>query len=163
MGSLAARLLRQNWGGKRTQCDLSFCMAALSIEPLDESAGLCDCCGNTSRSIWGLVQQGDRTVAAYWLHWTLEHLNETGANLDLVIGSWGDGTYADNRVAIALLHREQTGGHPARMVIDAMNRPIAGRGLAGRALGRSEVIGTPLAPQVFALVDAIYEQDARFF
>ena len=31
------------------------------------------------------------------------------------------------------------------------------------AIWRGEVIGTPLAAQVFALTDATYEQDGRFF
>lgn len=138
-------------------------MTVLSIEPLDESGGLCDCCGNPSRSVWGLVHQSDRTVAAYWLHWTVGHLDEPGANLDLVIGSWGEQTSQNDRVAVSLLHREQLDGPPAMMVIDATDRPISGSDLVGQALGRSDVIGTPLAQQVFALVDAIYEQDARFF
>jgi hypothetical protein len=49
------------------------------------------------------------------------------------------------------------------MVIDAAGRPIGDGTLAATTLGRSDVIGTPLAPQVFSIVDAIYEQDSRFF
>ena len=49
------------------------------------------------------------------------------------------------------------------MVVDAMARPISNEGLAGSALAREDVIGTPLAAQVFSLTDAIYEQDGRFF
>lgn len=49
------------------------------------------------------------------------------------------------------------------MVIDAHKRPVARSDLVAKALSRLEVIGTPLAPHVFEIVDAIYEQDARFF
>jgi hypothetical protein len=49
------------------------------------------------------------------------------------------------------------------MVIDADERPAAKGELARTALARSDVIGTPMAAQVFSLVDAIYEQDDRFF
>jgi hypothetical protein len=49
------------------------------------------------------------------------------------------------------------------MVVDAAVRPFAKEGLAGSALARVDVIGTPLAAQVFKLADAIYEQDGRFF
>ena len=49
------------------------------------------------------------------------------------------------------------------MVIDATVRPISREDLAGSALAREDVIGTPLAAQVFSLTDAIYEQDGRFF
>jgi hypothetical protein len=70
---------------------------------------------------------------------------------------------ADDRVVVSLLHRRQPDGSPAFMVIDAADRPVAKGELARTALARVDVVGTPLAAQVFALVDAIYEQDARFF
>ena len=97
------------------------------------------------------------------MHWTVGHLGDRGANLDLVLGRWGDGTGPADRVAVALVHRQQADGSPALMVIDAEGRPAANGALAATALRRDEVIGTPLAEQVFALTDAIYEQDERFF
>jgi len=134
-----------------------------AVEEMGESSGHCDCCGNESRSVWGMVHDSDATVAAYWMNWTVGHLGEPGANLDLVLGRWGNDASAKDRVAVALLHRQLPDGNPALMVIDAADRPFAKGELAQTALARSEVIGTPLAAQVFALVDAIYEQDARFF
>ena len=133
------------------------------VEPMGESSGHCDCCGNESRWVWGMVYSDDVASAAYWMHWTVGHLAEPGANLDLVLGRWGDSATADDRVAIALVHRQQPDGSPALMVVDAMARPISNEGLAGSALAREDVIGTPLAAQVFSLTDAIYEQDGRFF
>lgn len=97
------------------------------------------------------------------MHWTIGHLNEPGANLDLVIGPWGDDTSAEDRASVALIHRELPDGSPSMMVIDAADRPVSHGNLAKAALAREDVIGTPLAEQVFALVDAIYEQDTRFF
>jgi len=38
---------------------------------------------------------------------------------------------------------------------------VAESDLVGRALRRDEVIGTPLAPVAFELVDAIWMQDER--
>jgi hypothetical protein len=49
------------------------------------------------------------------------------------------------------------------MVIDARERAVAGSDLVSHALGRDEVIGTPMAVSVFEMVDAICEQDDRFF
>lgn len=135
----------------------------LTVEPLDESGGLCECCGNASRSVWGLVHSGDMTVAAYWLHWTIGHLDTDGANLDLVIGSWGDGTTPKDRFAAALVYREPSDSPPAFMVIDATERQIANSDLVQSVLHREDVIGTPMADQVFALVDAIWLQDSRIF
>ena len=134
-----------------------------AVEELGASSGHCDCCGNESRCVWGMVHDGDATVAAYWMHWTVGHLSEPGANLDLVVGQWGDEASADDRMVVSMVHREQQDGSPALMVIDATDRPIAKGELARTALARADVIGTPLAAQVFALVDAIYEQDGRFF
>ena len=133
------------------------------VEALGESSGHCECCGNESRCVWGLVYTADVAAAAYWMHWTPGHLDEQGANLDLVIGRWGDKTVPEDRVAISLLHRQQVGGTPALMVIDSAERPIAFGGLAAKAARRNEVIGTPLSDYVFALTDAIYEHDKRFF
>lgn len=130
---------------------------------MGESGGHCDCCGNDSRCVWGMVYEGEAALAAYWMHWTVGHMNEPGANLDLVIGRWGDGATANDRVAVALLHRQQPDGSPPLMVIDAADSPTDSRTLAATALPREEVIGTPLAAHVFSIVDAIYEQDGRFF
>lgn len=49
------------------------------------------------------------------------------------------------------------------MVIDATGRPAANGDFARTALARKDVIGTPLAAQVFSITDAIYEHDARLF
>jgi len=133
------------------------------IEKLDESGGHCDCCGRDSRSVWGLVHDEHGTSAAYWMHWTAGHLFDPGANLDLVLGKWGEGTSPGDRFAVSLVHRQQDDGTPAVMVIDAFGRQAADGAIAQTGLRRDEVIGTPLADQVFALVDAIYEQDDRFF
>jgi hypothetical protein len=134
------------------------------IEKMNESWGHCDCCGRDSRSVWGVVHDSsDATVAAYWMHWTEGHLSDTGANLDLVLGEWGDETAPKDRYLVALVHRQQPDGPPALMVIDARERPAASGNIADTALRREDVIGTPLAEQVFALTNAIYEQDERFF
>ena len=49
------------------------------------------------------------------------------------------------------------------MVIDAHENQLADGSIARIDLRRHEVIGTPLASQVFALVDAIWLQDRRLF
>jgi len=81
----------------------------------------------------------------------------------LVLGEWGDGTSPADRYAIAMVHRQQADGTPALMVIDAHGRPAENGSLANTAMRRDDVIGTPLAAHVFAMTDAIYEQDDRFF
>ncbi len=133
----------------------------LRITTLDESSGRCDCCGKESRCVWGLVDDEDGPLAAYWMHWTEGHLEETGANLDLALGQWGEGTSPADRFSVSLLYRQQADGSNGMMVIDATDRvdDIVVR----TALARHEVIGAPLAAQVFTIVDAIFDQDRRFF
>lgn len=146
-------------GGVTAKADLN----AFEVEIMGESGGHCECCGNESRRVWGMVhQQGGHMVAAYWMHWTLGHLSEPGANLDLVLGKWGDDTDPSHRFGVALVHRQMEDGTPSVMVIDADDR-FAGVQLAATSLARRDVIGTPLARQVFSIVDAIYLQDGRFF
>jgi hypothetical protein len=132
------------------------------VEPMNEQIGSCECCGRTSRSLTGLVHDRESTVAAYFVHWTVGHLQDNGADIDIVLGEWGDGTSPADRHAISLLHRESEGEPPALMVIDARAKFHDGE-LAGHGLRREDVIGTPLAHQLFSIVDAIYLQDGRFF
>lgn len=143
-------------------CDMHEEPPRFHVETMGETGGHCDCCGNESRRVWGMVHDGDTTLAACWMNWTAGHLRDRGANLDLILGRWREAS-AEDRVAISMMHREQSDGTPALMVIDAGDRPTAKGELAQSALNRIDVIGTPLAEQVFALVDAIYEQDHRFF
>ncbi len=137
--------------------------AEYEVEPMGEAAGHCDCCAKTSRSIWGVVHRsGAETVASYVLQWTPgADLAAHPANLDLILGAWGEGTGAADRVAIALQYGDGVNG-PGVSAIDAKPRRIARNPLVGAALNRDEVIGTPVAQAVFDIFDAVFLQDARF-
>jgi hypothetical protein len=134
-------------------------MGKHEIERLGESVGHCDCCGNDTHSISGLINEADSTLAAYSVRWTDGHLAESGADIQLIIGPWGDGTADSDRFVVLLQHKESLDGSRSVMVIDATPCP----GLAEHAMLRDDVIGTPLAAQVFELIDAIYLQDERMF
>ncbi len=133
------------------------------VEAMGAAAGQCDCCGQPSQSIWGVVHRsGAETVASYFLHWTPgADFAAHPANLDLILGAWGEGTGAEDRVAIALRYRLGPDG-PAVMVINAKTRRIAKNPLVGAALDRDEVLGTPVAQAVFDIFDAVFLQDPRF-
>jgi hypothetical protein len=134
---------------------------SLEIEPGGSNDyGPCECCGNMSRRVWGLVSSPSGPVAAYFVHWTLTRVADHGANFDLIIGKWGDGASAADRDVVSLAYRLDDTG-PSFMVIDAADRPVATGGLADRVLRRSQVIGRPIAEQAFAIVDAILAQDDR--
>jgi hypothetical protein len=122
--------------------------------------GRCECCGNFSRMVNGYAYRNGDAYAAYFVHWTLGHVPEHGANLDLIVGQWGKGAKRRNRIAVSLAYRLHGNG-PGFMVIDATNREVGKNKLVGLALARDQVIGQPNAQDVFALCDTILAQDPR--
>lgn len=137
--------------------------AQYDVEPLGETAGVCECCGAARRAIWGLVHAtGAETVATYFATWVPEAgLAAHPAHLDLILGAWGEGTGAPDRVAVSLQYRHSAAGAELR-VIEAAGRKIAKNPLVGVALGPDDVMGSPLATTAFGVFDAVMAQDARF-
>ncbi len=133
----------------------------LTIEPTGaKDLGPCACCSNATRRVWGFAHRGDTPEAAYFVEWVAGAVLRHGANFDLILDAWSDGTTASDRAAVALEFRQTERG-PEFMVIDAEGRPPASSELVGRALGRVEVLETPMAARAFAIVDAIWVQDNR--
>ena len=132
----------------------------LIINPDDQRTfGPCTCCGNMTQRVWGYVNQGDVTIAAYFVEWTLGHV-QIAANFDLILGVWGPTTVPRDRKAVALDFRRFDAG-PAFTVIDAANRHVAKSSLVGDALRIEQVIGEPIAKTVFAICDTVLAQDHR--
>jgi hypothetical protein len=132
--------------------------AALYVMQTGQNTGHCDCCGTATRRVWGFVSCEGVTVAAYFVGWTIGRPDH-GAAFDLIFGAWGDGAKPETRAAIALDFRV-VDGTPQYMVVDAEGRPPASSDLVANALARVDVIGSPLAAQVFEIVDAVYLGDA---
>ena len=135
--------------------------AALNLvaTPWSESEGICACCGNRSKTIWGDLSTDETPVAVYYVHWTVDS-PEHMPSFDFVIGRWGEGAGATDRVLVSLLFKP---GHDGGSftVIDGGERLPKYSKVCARAMQRSEVIGTPLAGNVFALLDALWLTDAR--
>lgn len=133
------------------------------VEPLGQSSGVCDCCGNETRLVWGFVHAPAGTVASYYVHWTADSgLDRHPANYDFIIGRWGEDASPADRVAVSLMHFENEEG-PGVMVIDAGGRPSAGSGLAASALDREGVVGKEFAATAFAIFDTVLLQDTRLY
>jgi hypothetical protein len=128
------------------------------VEESGNAHGHCDCCGTTTRNVWGFVGRDGETIGAYFVAWT-QGKPEHGATFDLILGKWGDSTTRDDRYAVALDFRVMDGAAQF-MVVDALDGATSASDLVGTALKRSDVIGTPLATQVFAIVDAVYMSDS---
>jgi hypothetical protein len=127
------------------------------IEETGTRVGNCDCCGAATHRVWGFVRRKGEPVAAYFVAWT-RGKPDHGATFDLILGKWGDFAAKDDRYSVALDFR-LIDGAPQFMVVDALNRATSGSPLVGTALKRSDVVGTSLAPQVFAIVDAVFMSD----
>ena len=132
---------------------------AIVATPWKESAGTCACCGRASKTIWGDLSQGEATVAMYFVQWTVG-APEHDPNIDLIVGPWGEDAKPEYRLAVSLLYRPARSGG-SFMVVDGEGRRTDDRALCGRALKRAEVVGTPLAQEVFALVDAVWLTEPR--
>jgi hypothetical protein len=134
---------------------------SIIIEPTDaRDTGICECCGHVTRCVWGEAYNKDRCIGVYYVRWTLGRIAEHGANIDLILGAWGEDAPPALRGALALAYRLLDTG-PAMMVVDAHSRSGFGADLVGHLLRRVDVIGTPVAEEAFAIADAVLDQDAR--
>ncbi|HEY0765410.1 MAG TPA: hypothetical protein VGD61_23735 [Pyrinomonadaceae bacterium] len=120
--------------------------------------GPCECCGDSSRLAAGMVRLNDEPYALYQVHWTANQIFKHGADFYLILGEFGEGTTAADKFAIAL-HFFIDSDRFGFMVVDADKTQISSHPLVGRALPRADVINTPLAEEVFELVDAIWLDD----
>ena len=131
---------------------------AFEIEEAGAAGGHCACCGMTTKRVWGFVRRNGEAVGAYFVAWT-QGKPDHGATFDLIVGNWGASGANEDRYSVALDYR-LIDGAPQFTVVDALNRATSGSILVGTALKRSDVIGSPLAPQLFAIVDAVYMSDS---
>jgi hypothetical protein len=74
-----------------------------------------------------------------------------------VVGDWGDEATPAER-SVARIHY-QIGENEGFAVLDADDAAVDG--LARNRLKRADIIGKPLAQQIFAVCDAVYLQDGR--
>jgi hypothetical protein len=127
-----------------------------SLEPSGQASGQCACCGQTTARIWGYLKQSEDHMAVYYVTWT-EGRPDHGARFDLILGRWGEGTTEETRWHVSIEYRivEHI---PQFMIQDA------GGGFEKIAFGkilRDEIIGTPIAEGVFAMLYAIYAGEER--
>lgn len=143
--------------GQPATCGVKvFAMCAYRVEANGAiTSSFCDCCGTVTRRFSGIVHADDATLAAYSVVWTAAHQDRL-AYVDLVLGQWGEPASNADRFAVLLECNLGDGNLPVR-VIDAV--PDRTKALASRHLRREEVIGQPLAQEVFAIIDAIWLQD----
>lgn len=129
-------------------------MNHLIVTPWNEHAGLCDCCGHTTQRVWGDISSDGQRLAVYFVHWTVGQPTHY-PNIDLIMGAWGDGTDASNRILVSLLYRPSADGG-SFMIVDAQHRAQQFHSVLGRGMHREEVRSSHLATEAFAFIDAIW-------
>ncbi|KQY64915.1 MULTISPECIES: hypothetical protein [unclassified Brevundimonas] len=133
---------------------------AITIEKgIEQPPTHCDCCGRATRALSGYASDELGALATYMVQWTDGHVVANGANFDLIVGAWG-GAPSSKRIAVSLEYRQMASG-PGFTIIDAPDRAFSMSPVVGEALSRSDVVGTKLADEVFAIIDAIWLQDER--
>src|SRR6266567_1274115 len=78
----------------------------------------CACCGGATLRVWGYLLRDEVMQTAFFVTWTKGQVRKHGAFFDLIIGKWGDGTSAEDRVAVSLEMRVVEAG-PQFMGVDA--------------------------------------------
>ena len=126
----------------------------LVVNEMGSKVYACDCCGSTTRRIWGWVDSGEKTIAAYFVNWVFGKWDH-GVSFEVLVGRWGDSASSADRGNVRLNYRTAIES-PSFMVVDAERND-----LSDHAFGRSEVIGTSLADHVFAIADAVLMKDTR--
>ena len=132
----------------------------IQITVVDEAtAGPCACCGSMNRTVSGEARVDGLQRATYYVQWKIERALED-AVFFIILGPWDRDVPAE-RVAVALKCRMTKRG-PGFMVINAANSSWGAAGKrAGTHLQRDQVVGTPLAADVFAIADEVMYQDSR--
>jgi hypothetical protein len=130
------------------------------IPEAEKESDPCACCGGVTKRVWGYLLREEVMQAAFFVEWTQGQVRRHEAFFDLIVGRWGDGTTAEDRVAVSLEMRVMEEG-PQFMVVDAGVREVGKSDLVSAVFGRDQVIGTPLAEVVFGMVDAVWVGDER--
>lgn len=134
-------------------------MQNIQIQPDKQNDVHCDDDGTTSRTVWGYINVDGAARAVYYVQWTLGQPAENGANIDLLMGEWGDGTTPEQRVALSLVLEINDG--PLFYSIDPDGRPHAATGLAAHLIPAQNVFANPVGADAYAFMHAIFGQDPR--
>lgn len=126
----------------------------LQVESTGAKNGLCDCCGTQTQHDWGFVHFENSTIASYFVSWTVGRPDH-GAWFDLLIGQWGGESDPSQRNHVALEFL-LLNGNPNFMVRNSNEANRKFTSLAHYETLRDDIIGTTLAPHIFAITDALY-------
>ncbi len=124
------------------------------VEPTGEKNDVCDCCDSKTQHHWGFVHFEDSTIASYFVRWAIG-LPDHGAWFNLVVGQWGNDADPTKRSHVALEFKLINRG-PNFIVRNSSEANQDFSEIASSGSLRDDIIGTDLAPHIFAIIDAVY-------
>jgi|SRR5580765_3952745 len=115
--------------------------------------GVCPCCGSDTACTHGIVEKDGQRIASYLVKWTVGNPSH-GMGWLISLPSQPSG----REVSVSLGYSFE---HHSFMVRHLNDYPWDADDLSGfgEMLDRDQVIGTPLAEQVFAVVDDVWLSD----
>lgn len=117
----------------------------------------CSCCDGETHVILGGIFAPTGIQAVYFVSWTRGR-RQHAPHIDLILGLWGPGSHASDRVLVTLVYRpEPQGGKFVQ--IDSVGRLANSPIYCGRALAANEALPPPFAGQLSLYVDAIWESE----
>ena len=120
--------------------------------PLEKTP--CDCCGQTTFTVEGNLLHDDNWLAFYTVRFNPKHLDAYPV-FTIGTGDWSDTADASNRWFFGAEYNAVSEGF---RLIDLKTEDTQ---KAYVPLNRDDIIGSPFAPEAFAMLDAIFMGDAR--
>lgn len=131
---------------------------ALILEPGRESITKCGCCGKTSHTIRGFLNDDSGPYGVYFAGYTEKHEDGIGT-LIISLGDWSEKATPKDRQAILLRVR---GPKMEMMVGGPKNSPWSDVGVLGEILPREKALKHPRLQDYYHAADHVVAEDERF-
>ena len=115
----------------------------------------CNCCGAPTTVVTGYLEVGEMSAGWYTLGVTHDAPNHLPL-LNLYIGDWTEGAAPDERWGLRI--GISTDGPT---LLDWNEEAAQKASPVFTPLARAQVLGTPMEPQIWTLIDRIQTQDSR--
>lgn len=118
----------------------------------------CDCCGGASRRTWCMVTRDGAPYAVFFAS-CYDHGGERESWIDVVFGTWGQGTEYDDHLTFGCRFGPVQGSDlSAATAVDAAS-VAPDSPLFGRKLSRAEALAHPRVREFWDVVDFVVGAD----
>src|ERR1043166_103205 len=118
-------------------------------------SGSCSCCGGVTTTLNRLIKRSGRPYAMCRITFSETHLTDPARGI-VGIGSFGEGTIPDQRVAFAVSLKPE-----GVMVVDATDAEWPNSEILGPKLTRAIALRDQRKSELFKLIDQLYAEDSE--